>query len=99
MRMRLHRRRWGARHRHHAGNMTLAEVMPGEEALVLACEMEPELRQSLHAYGLLPGRRVRVISQRPTTMLQIEQTELAIENQIAREILVRVDIPEETNPA
>lgn len=45
-------------------------------------------RQHLQAYGILAGRTVRVLAQKPVTIVQIEQTELAFENEIARMIQI-----------
>jgi Fe2+ transport system protein FeoA len=45
----------------------------------------------LQAYGLLPGRTVLVLSHAPLTIIQIEQTELALERSVAKHILV--DVP------
>ncbi len=45
-------------------------------------------RQHLQAYGMLAGRTVQVLSQRPVTIILIEQTELAFETEIARQIMV-----------
>lgn len=45
-------------------------------------------KQHLQAYGLLPGRTVQVLAQQPVTIILIEQTELAFENQIAGQIWI-----------
>ena len=45
-------------------------------------------RQHLQAYGLMPGRTVQVIAQQPVTIILIEQTELAFESDVARQIWV-----------
>ena len=45
-------------------------------------------RQHLQAYGLLPGRTVKVLAQSPVTIVLVEQTELAFESAIARQVIV-----------
>lgn len=45
-------------------------------------------RQHLQAYGLLPGRTIQVLTQRPVTIVLVEQTELAFEAEIARQVFV-----------
>lgn len=45
-------------------------------------------RQHLQAYGLLPGRSVQVLSQKPVTIVLVEQTELAFETEIAAQVQV-----------
>lgn len=47
-----------------------------------------ESARHLQAYGLLPGRSVLVLAQHPLTIIQIEQTELALERSLAKLILV-----------
>ena len=103
MRLRMGRRwRWGRGRRHQplpeAGDgtesspaqiRTLAGVEPGCEVSVTGylgtCAGQ---RRHLQAYGLLPGRRIRVLSQHPVTIVQIEQTELAFETAVAACVLV-----------
>jgi len=68
---------------------TLAGVKPGREVSVTGYgDLSGGQRQHLQAYGLLPGRRVRVIAQRPVTIVQVEETELAFEGGIAAGVLV-----------
>lgn len=42
--------------------------------------------QHLQAYGLLPGRTIQVLAQSPVTIVLVEQTELAFETEIARQV-------------
>lgn len=68
---------------------TLASVEPGREVSVAGYTGNSGgQRRHLQAYGLLPGRRVRVLSQRPVTIVQIEETELAVEDSVAACVLV-----------
>lgn len=65
-------------------------VRPGERVEVLCLGREAGSRaRSLAVFGLLPGARVRVLQQRPATVLRVDETELALDREIAREILVR----------
>lgn len=48
-----------------------------------------DLRERLLAYGLIPGQHIRVLSQRPVTVLQVEHTELALEKVLAACVLVK----------
>ena len=74
------------------GHKTLAETAPGCQAVIQGYGPLPEAQQRyLRAYGLLPGRSVTVLSQHPVTIIQIEQTELALEWQVSRAILVEED--------
>ena len=68
---------------------TLADVPPGREVQITGYgELNSSQRQHLQAYGLLPGRRVKVLSQNPVTIVQVEQTELAFERNVAARVLV-----------
>ena len=68
---------------------TLADVPPGREVQITGYgELNSSQRQHLQAYGLLPGRRVKVLSQHPVTIVQVEQTELAFERGVAVRVLV-----------
>ncbi|MCX8025961.1 MAG: ferrous iron transport protein A [Thermanaerothrix sp.] len=87
--LRFHR----ARHRHgqgkHPARPTLWHVSPGQDVTILGFEALPlDYQHYLQAYGVMPGRTVRVLAQRPVTIIQVEHTELAFEPQIARCILV-----------
>jgi Fe2+ transport system protein FeoA len=45
-------------------------------------------RQQLFAYGLQTAREVRVLQQQPVTVVQVGETELALEAELARAVLV-----------
>lgn len=78
------------RHRYRHGNLlTLADVFPGKRALIAGIgDLPAEQAHRLQAYGILPGRLVRVLSNRPMVIIQVEQTELALEESIARQIFI-----------
>jgi len=73
-----------------APHRTLANVHPGRDVLITGfiAALTGGQKQHLQAYGLLPGRRVRILAQRPVTIIQVEQTELAFENSLAAGVLV-----------
>lgn len=48
-----------------------------------------DLRERLMAYGLIPGQSIRVLSQKPVTVVQVEHTELALERVLAACVLVK----------
>ncbi len=72
---------------------TLADLRPGEEARLLSfsSEIPPERLNQLQSYGLLPGCQVRVLQNWPVIVVQVEHTELAVENDLARQIFIRGD--------
>ena len=46
-------------------------------------------RNSLAVYGLVPGSRVVLQQKRPAYVVRVGETELALEAEIARDILVK----------
>lgn len=67
----------------------LAHVRPGQQVSVAGFALlAPAQRQHLQAYGLLPGRKIIVLAQNPVTIVLVEQTELAFESEVARQVLV-----------
>ena len=69
---------------------TLAEIIPGGEAKVVGFTnaLSAERQAHLQAYGVIAGRVVRVLQHAPVTIIQVENTELALETEMAREIQV-----------
>ncbi|MBW7903883.1 MAG: ferrous iron transport protein A [Rhodocyclaceae bacterium] len=63
---------------------TLAGARPGGDVAVVGfAGGAAELRERLLAYGLIPGRTLRVLAQKPLTLVQVEHTELALERELA----------------
>ncbi len=44
--------------------------------------------QRLAVFGMVPGARITVIQQRPACVVKVDETELALDPEIARDILV-----------
>jgi Fe2+ transport system protein FeoA len=86
---RRHRRRGHCR-RSSSQAETLVDLLPGQGAQLLG--FAPELPQEhwahLQAYGLVPGRYVRVLQHNPVTVVQVEHCEIALEDELARQICV-----------
>jgi len=84
-----HRRR---RHQQARHGLTLSDVPPGWQAKVVGFrDGMPSIRRAhLQAYGLIPDDWVRVVQHSPVTVIQVDQTELALENSLAREIEVEI---------
>lgn len=67
----------------------LAGARPGARVVVLGYDpISAHQKALLQAYGLAPGREIRVLQQRPVTVVQVDHTELAFEKEIAEKILV-----------
>lgn len=72
------------------------EARPGERVEILCLGREEGSRaRALAVFGLVPGARALVLQQRPATVLRVDETELALDREIARDILVRSPREEE----
>ncbi len=70
-------------------DLTIADLAPGMEAKVISLQAVQEIRRErLLAYGVAPGRTIQVLQRSPVTILKVDQTELAIENDVASRITV-----------
>jgi len=98
----MHRFRNSHRHRHNrisrldAGARsaaTLADLRAGEQAILLrySSDLLLERLTQLQSYGMLPGRTIHVLQDWPVVVVQIEHTELAVENDLARQIYIRLE--------
>jgi Fe2+ transport system protein FeoA len=67
---------------------TLADVRPGHAAMLkdFSANISPQRWAHLQAYGLTPGRQVQVVQHRPVTVVRVEYSELALEDELARQI-------------
>jgi Fe2+ transport system protein FeoA len=89
-----HHRRKRERH-----GLTLSDVPPGRRAKVVGFRdgIPYTRRAHLQAYGLVPNDWVVVLQHSPVTVIQIDQTELALENSLANEIEVETTHKGENN--
>ena len=70
---------------------TLAEAPEGASARVVAVENTDGSRPlQMQAYGLAPGRTVKILQQEPVTVVRADHTELALEDDLASKVLVEV---------
>lgn len=74
----------------HDARVPLAFIRPGKEVrLALIGERIDQLqREQLLAYGLAEGRHLRVLQQRPMTVILADEVELALEPSVARDLWV-----------
>lgn len=75
---------------HHDARLPLAFIPPGEEVRLagLGDEIDALQREQLTAYGLAENRPLRVLQQKPMTVILAEEVELALEHNVARHIWV-----------
>jgi Fe2+ transport system protein FeoA len=69
---------------------TLKDVPVGRRARVagFCAGLTADRLAYLQAYGVAPGYWVRVLQHNPVTVVQVEHTELALESELACEVLV-----------
>jgi hypothetical protein len=69
--------------------VSLAQVQPGSMVKISGFgQISAEQKRHLQAYGLLAGRMVQVLAQNPVTIVLVEQTELAFEKEISRQVII-----------
>ncbi len=72
------------------GVRTAAELQPGQKAKVLCLgSTVTDRHRTLTVYGLGSGAEITLVQQQPTCVIQIGETELALDLDIARDILVQ----------
>lgn len=73
------------------GTATLAELMPGQRGTVLSLDAaQPSDARKLMALGVLPGAEITLERRRPAFVLRTGYTELAMDDTLARAVVVRV---------
>jgi Fe2+ transport system protein FeoA len=69
--------------------LPLTEVAEAEEWLVIRItSTDPGKLDRLGAYGIVPGTWIRLVQRRPAFIVQVGETELAFDGDLARAILV-----------
>lgn len=68
-----------------------ASDLPAGEAAEIVClgATRGSRFNALTVYGLEPGAKITIIQQHPSCVIRIDETELALDRDIARDILVR----------
>ncbi|KAB2921070.1 MAG: ferrous iron transport protein A [Dechloromonas sp.] len=74
----------------HDARLPLAFITPGSEVRLAALgeEIDALQREQLTAYGLAESRPIKVLQQKPMTVILAEEVELALEHSVARHIWV-----------
>jgi Fe2+ transport system protein FeoA len=72
------------------GLLTVVHLDRGERAEVLCLGGDsPSRRNNLAVFGLVPGSEIRVIQRQPSFVIRVGETILALEEAVARDIVVR----------
>lgn len=73
-------------------SVSLTELKTGEEATVMKIKTgDKQKLRKLTAFGIMPGVSISVIQKYPAVVIQIGFTQVALDNEIASEILVNTD--------
>ena len=74
----------------HDARLPLAFIAPGTEVRRAGRgeEIDALQREQLTAYGLAESRPIKVLQQKPMTVILAEEVELALEQSVARHIWV-----------
>lgn len=69
-------------------------IRPGEtvEVAEFGHGMPADQAALLRTYGIGEGRMVKVVQHRPMTVLEVDQTEVALESDLAAHILVKIPV-------
>jgi Fe2+ transport system protein FeoA len=65
---------------------TVADLRPGDEAMVERVEAEEALVVRLAAHGLVAGAALRLVERRPGHVVEVGETTIAFEERVARAI-------------
>ncbi len=77
----------------------LAEMEPGQGGTVAYLQTpDPPRMRKLLAMGVLPGTFVRVIGRWPSVSFEVGFTQLAVDEELARDIRVRLDVEAPASP-
>ncbi len=69
--------------------ISVSELKTGDRGKIAYIRPQSHSRlQKLTAFGLIPGQHIRLLQKSPAFIISVEQTELAIEKEIAEEIYV-----------
>ena len=70
--------------------VSLSDLGPGESAemIRLAC-ISSRQRNTLTVFGMTPGTEITLLQRRPTFVVRVGETELGLEEELAREIHVK----------
>ncbi len=73
-------------------NVPVSQLRPGQSGRVVELRSGDAARlDRLGAYGLVPGSLVLMAQARPTFILRIGETEIAVDQEVAGQIIVEAE--------
>ena len=79
---------------------SLMDIAPGGHAEVIGFsdDFPADRKAYLQAYGLVLNHQIQVVQHSPVTIIRLDNIELALENDLAREIIVQFPAVEPPRP-
>ena len=71
------------------GARPLSALRPGESGIIVGITSAPERKVKLSSLGVMPGVRVLLVQRNPAVVLQIAETSIALDAEVADDIQVR----------
>ena len=73
------------------GPRPLSSLRPGETGIIVqVASTSPERVVKLSSLGVMPGVRVTLVQRNPAVVLQIAETSIALDGEVADDILVHL---------
>jgi DtxR family Mn-dependent transcriptional regulator len=73
-------------------SLSLNHLLPGQGATVIELRSaDPARLDRLSSYGLVPGSQIYLQQLHPALIFRVGETELSVDAEVARDILVALD--------
>jgi DtxR family Mn-dependent transcriptional regulator len=73
--------------------VTVRELESGERAEIVCLAGSPARRNNLAVFGVVPGSEITLVQRQPSYVMQVGETLLALEAEVAADIVVRRPAP------
>ncbi len=70
------------------GPRPISALRPGESGIIVSVASAPERLVKLSSLGVMPGVRVTLVQKHPAVVLQIAETSIALDAEVAHDIKV-----------
>ena len=77
---------------------SVSDLESGQSATVVSLSGGASRRNALAVFGLVPDSEITLVQTRPACVVRVGETELALDPEIARDILVRRPPPRVSHP-
>ena len=77
----------------------VSDLESGQSAIVVSLVGAASRRNALAVFGLVPESEITLVQSRPACVVRVGETELALDPEVARDILVRRPSPSLSHPS